>query len=232
MTIAQKYFALLPAAGSGTRSGLPYPKVLFELQSGHTILARTVTTFVESDLFAELIVLAPREYIAQFLEQVKIFPKVRVIAGGATRQASVLCGLQELEKRGAGPTDVVAIHDVARCFVTTDLICKSVACASAKGAAIVAVPVVDLIKEIDTDSKVKATLNRNVLRMVQTPQTFRFDLIMRGHKAAAKSDGAFDDAQLVEPFHPVEVIAGDPRNIKVTSPLDFELAKLRTGSSL
>jgi 2-C-methyl-D-erythritol 4-phosphate cytidylyltransferase/2-C-methyl-D-erythritol 2,4-cyclodiphosphate synthase len=149
--------------------------------------------------------------------------------GGETRQDSVRSGLEALA--GAGP-ELVLIHDAARPFVSADLIDRGISAARASGAAIPGVAVTDTIKVVDAHGIVSGTPDRASLRAVQTPQAFRFDAILRAHRdAVAAGRTTFtDDGALAEwAGLPVRVFAGDPSNIKLTHPDDFEEAERRLG---
>ncbi|HEY8477057.1 MAG TPA: 2-C-methyl-D-erythritol 4-phosphate cytidylyltransferase [Chloroflexota bacterium] len=139
--------------------------------------------------------------------------------GGARRQDSVRAGLVAL-----GPCEWVVVHDGARPFVTPGLVRAGLRAARKTGAAVAAVPVTDTIKLV-ADSLVEATLPRERLRAVQTPQVFRYDLLWEAHHRPSPPE-ATDDAALVEALgHPVVVYPGAYDNIKITTPEDLVLAE-------
>lgn len=144
---------------------------------------------------------------------------VTVVGGGAERGDSVRAGLQAL----TNAVDIVLVHDAARCLTPPEVFDRVVAAVVAGAVAVVpGVAVVDTIKAVDADGVVTATPDRASLRAVQTPQGFRRDVLERAH---AGHHGATDDAGLVERLgHPVLVIEGDPRALKVTTPADLETA--------
>ena len=147
----------------------------------------------------------------------------KVVAGGATRQDSVLNGLGELS---AG-IDCVLIHDAARPFVSPTLIDRCATAARAHGAAVAAVPVSDTLKRAEGEL-VRATVDRRGLWAAQTPQAFRRQLVTEAY-ARAQREGtvAADDASLVEAMGwPVHLVLGSPRNLKITHPQDLELARM------
>jgi 2-C-methyl-D-erythritol 4-phosphate cytidylyltransferase/2-C-methyl-D-erythritol 2,4-cyclodiphosphate synthase len=126
----------------------------------------------------------------------------------------------------------VLVHDAARPFVSAELVDRAIAAGLATGAAIPGIPVTDTIKVVDARGHVSGTPNRATLRAVQTPQAFRFDAILRAHRdAAATGHGSFtDDGALAEwAGLSVRVFAGDPANIKLTHPDDFDEADRRLG---
>jgi 2-C-methyl-D-erythritol 4-phosphate cytidylyltransferase/2-C-methyl-D-erythritol 2,4-cyclodiphosphate synthase len=152
--------------------------------------------------------------------------------GGATRQASVRAGLEELSASAPG---IVLIHDAARPFVSGALIERAIAAAKQSGAAVPAVAIADTVKKIDQSSIVVETLDRNQLRTVQTPQAFTFDLIMAAHRraAAANREDFTDDAALAEwAGYPVSVFEGDAGNVKLTTGDDFTRAEIARFAAL
>jgi 2-C-methyl-D-erythritol 4-phosphate cytidylyltransferase len=146
----------------------------------------------------------------------------RVVVGGATRSASVRCGLAAVPDEA----DVIVVHDAARPLATEALFAAVVAAVSQDEdeceAAICAVPVSDTVKRVE-GGIVAATLDRTELVAVQTPQAFRADLLRRAHASGAE---ATDDAALVERLGgAVRVVPGDARNVKITSPADLRTAE-------
>ena len=152
--------------------------------------------------------------------------------GGATRQASVHAGLEALASR---KPDVVLIHDAARPFVSAALISRAIEAASRTGAAVPAIQVTDTIKQVAETGNVEATPERARLRVAQTPQAFRFDVILEAHRRAAR-DGRSDftdDAALAEwAGLTVATFEGDPANMKLTTPEDFIREEARLGAML
>ena len=153
------------------------------------------------------------------------FEKVSVVVdGGRTRQASVRIGLDALDE----VFDPVLVHDAARPLLAPGLVAACASTAAAVGACVAAVPVSSTVKAITADGVVERTLDRERLREAQTPQGFRGSLLREAHLRAV-SDGVegTDDAVLVEGLGAtVAVIDGDPENLKVTRPVDLELARI------
>ena len=152
--------------------------------------------------------------------------------GGATRQASVHAGLEALA--GEKP-DIVLIHDAARPFVTPELISRAIVAAGRTGAAVPAVAVTDTIKLTNERGDVEATPDRARLRIAQTPQAFRFDVILDAHRRAAREGRTdfTDDAALAEwAGLTVATFEGDPANMKLTTPEDFVREEARLASLL
>jgi len=148
-----------------------------------------------------------------------------VVEGGDSRQQSVEKALAAL----APDTDLVAVHDAVRPFIDLETIHKAFDEAAETGAAIVAVPAVDTVKQVTRGTsqvRVRATLPREKLVMAQTPQVFRYDLITRAFESA-RADGFIgtDESSLVERLDvEVSVVMGTDRNIKITKPGDMDLA--------
>jgi 2-C-methyl-D-erythritol 4-phosphate cytidylyltransferase / 2-C-methyl-D-erythritol 2,4-cyclodiphosphate synthase len=154
------------------------------------------------------------------------------VAGGATRQASVRAGLEALAARAP---ELVLIHDAARPFLTGALIDRAISAGKMSGAAVPGVVIADTVKAIGADATVAETLDRSRLRIVQTPQVFAFDLILKAHRqAAAKGLENFtDDAALAEwAGHRVSVFEGETGNVKVTTNEDFARAEISHLASL
>jgi 2-C-methyl-D-erythritol 4-phosphate cytidylyltransferase len=144
------------------------------------------------------------------------FSKFSVVAGGGRRQDSVLAGLE-----AAGQAEWAVIHDGARPLVTVDLIEDSLRAAQATGASCCAIPIPDTVKE-GVSGRIIRTLDRSRLWLAQTPQTFRYDLLLDAHKRT--SADVTDDAALVEALGvEVRICEGSRRNIKVTTPEDLDL---------
>ena len=152
--------------------------------------------------------------------------------GGATRQQSVRAGLEALASQSP---DIVLIHDAARPFVTAALISRAIDAAGLTGAAVPAIPVADTIKLIGEAGHVEATPERARLRIAQTPQSFRYDVILDAHRRAARDgrDDFTDDAALAEwAGLTVATFEGDPANMKLTTPEDFVREEARLGAML
>lgn len=151
------------------------------------------------------------------------------VPGGAERQSSVYCGLKALAASSElhATTRLVAIHDGVRPFITPAIISATIRAAAEHGAALCAIPATDTIKEV-VDGIIVRTLPRATTYQAQTPQTFRYELILDAHARAEREHfAATDDAMLVERLgQGVAVVAGSPDNIKITKPADLALAEL------
>jgi 2-C-methyl-D-erythritol 4-phosphate cytidylyltransferase/2-C-methyl-D-erythritol 2,4-cyclodiphosphate synthase len=165
------------------------------------------------------------EDVAHFQSSAAGIETLLPVYGGATRQASVRAGLEALSTRAP---DIVLIHDAARPFASAELVARAIAATAATGAAIPALSVTDTVKSVDRDGLVDQTLDRNTLRLVQTPQGFDFAALLAAHRRAAAQgrDDFTDDAALAEwAGMKVAVFAGEPGNIKITNTEDFARAE-------
>jgi 2-C-methyl-D-erythritol 4-phosphate cytidylyltransferase len=213
---------LLLAAGEGERFGGEVPKVLTPL-AGTTILRRSLTPFLAIPAIHEVIVAAPERSLDEMKMSLPREPRVRVVAGGRTRQESARRALNGVHEEA----DLVVVHDAARPLVMQDSIEAVLNAAEAHGAAVVAVSMVDTVKRVH-EGVVEATLRREVLWAAQTPQAFRLSLYQEAHRRAeAEGFVTTDDASLIEHFGlcSVAVVQGSPRNIKITHPEDLALAE-------
>jgi 2-C-methyl-D-erythritol 4-phosphate cytidylyltransferase / 2-C-methyl-D-erythritol 2,4-cyclodiphosphate synthase len=230
--------ALIVAAGRGSRAGDGIPKQ-YRLLHGKPVLTRTLETFLaHGSIEAALVVIHPddQEFYETSLKALPADLRPKLLAcvhGGETRQDSVGHGLQAL---AASSPDIVLIHDAARPFATASLIERAVEAAERWNAAVPGTPVTDTIKIVGEHLEVISTPDRASLRAVQTPQAFRFLTLLDAHrKAAASNLNAFtDDGALAEwSGLPVHVFEGEPGNIKLTHPADFQEAERRLkGSSM
>lgn len=225
-----KYTVVLPAAGSGKRMKADRNKLLLEL-SGKPIFIYTLEVF-DRDPECEGMWLAvkedEREMIEKYVERYEIKKVKGYAAGGAERQDSVRAGLEM-----AGQCEVVLVHDAARPFISPVVIRELVEQANESGAAIAGVPVKDTIKKV-RESVITETVNRAELWMIQTPQAFRYELLMEAAQRA-KADGFLgtDEAMLVERMgHPVQIVESTYENVKMTTPDDLIYGKAILASRL
>ncbi|WFU13645.1 bifunctional 2-C-methyl-D-erythritol 4-phosphate cytidylyltransferase/2-C-methyl-D-erythritol 2,4-cyclodiphosphate synthase [Bradyrhizobium sp. CB3481] len=223
--------AILVAAGRGLRAGAGGPKQYREI-GGQTVIFRAMQAFCQHpDVFAVQPVVNPDD-AAIFNEAVAGLRHQPPTNGGATRQASVHAGLEAL---AAEKPDIVLIHDAARPFVTPDVISRAIDAAGRTGAAIPTVAVADTIKQVCDAGNVEATPDRARLRIAQTPQAFRFDVILDAHRRAAREGRSdfTDDAALAEwAGLTVATFEGDPANMKLTTPEDFVREEARLAAQL
>ncbi|MCX7710026.1 MAG: 2-C-methyl-D-erythritol 4-phosphate cytidylyltransferase [Clostridia bacterium] len=224
----QKQFvsAIIVAAGKGTRMNMDINKQYVEVRD-IPILARTLSVFARHRLVDEIVLVVNEAdilYCKQEIVEGYEIKKVKCItAGGKERQQSVFNGLQEVSKNAG----IVLIHDGARPFVTEDCIGASIKVAAEYGAACVAVPVKDTIKAADSEQFIESTLERTKLWSIQTPQTFKYDTILKAHEIARENGFVgTDDAVLAENIGVrVKLVMGDYFNIKITTQEDLTLAE-------
>ncbi len=221
--------ALIVAGGSGRRfdpdSTLPKQ---FVLLAGRTILGRTMSAFQQTDVVQQIVVVSHPDYIERTVQVAHgegVGKLVDVVPGGSTRQASVMNGLQAID---GDDEDIVAIHDAARPLVEPGVIARSVEAAMEHGAADVVTQTVDTIVVADTEGFVHHIPPRPTLRNEQTPQTFRYGLIMKAHREALErgDTDTSDDVQLVLALkEKVRLVDGPPTNLKITTPQDLAVAE-------
>ena len=231
-----KVSVIIPAAGLGTRMSRPAAagdppsaaaRKQFLLLDGEPILAHTLRKFMAAPSVAEIIIaLRPedRDWARELLARVEKTKPVRFADGGDSRHQSVENALAILDH----DTDLVAVHDAVRPFVSVETIEKVIAEAEAGGAAIVGIVPVDTVKQVHLNH-IRTTIPRERLILAQTPQVFRFDLLRQAfdHARSDQFTGT-DEASLVERLEQVQVVVvpGSDRNIKITKPADLDLAKL------
>ena len=143
----------------------------------------------------------------------------QIVTGGQRRQDSVRNGLFAI----SDPPDLVLVHDGVRPFIQADIVEKSIACAEQTGAAVVAMPMHDTVKRVDSQHVIQETLKREELWQIQTPQTFRYDWLFEAHQQAQLEQWEVtDDAALIErKGYSVSVVEGSCFNIKITRPDDL-----------
>jgi 2-C-methyl-D-erythritol 4-phosphate cytidylyltransferase / 2-C-methyl-D-erythritol 2,4-cyclodiphosphate synthase len=229
---AAKVSLIVVAAGRGSRMGGDEPKQ-YRLCAGRPLLCQTLEALAASHVFyATTVVIHPDDQarydrIIQALSPACLSTLGPPALGGATRQASVLAGL---EAQAAHAPDLVLIHDGARAFPSEALVARAIAAAERYGAAAPGTRLNDTIKEVDESGLVVATPPRATLRAVQTPQSFRFVPILEAHRRAAQAgiEGLTDDAAIAEwaGLRP-HIFPGDAENVKVTTLQDLSQAEAR-----
>ncbi|MDB5594005.1 MAG: 2C-methyl-D-erythritol 2,4-cyclodiphosphate synthase [Hyphomicrobiales bacterium] len=215
---------VLVAAGRGLRAGGLIPKQYAQI-AGKPLLAHTIEALASLGAPIQAVIAAGDEDL--FASAVASLSSVsrnllrKPVLGGDTRQASVMAGLEAL---ATAPPAIVLIHDGARATPGAPLLRRAIRAAREHGAAVPALTPTDTIKRVDAQGRTLATLDRNTLRAIQTPQAFRFDLIRAAHASAALAALADfpDDAAVAEwAGHPVICFDGEAQNMKVTRPEDF-----------
>lgn len=221
MSLTSKHTILIVAGGRGTRMGGPQPKQFLEL-AGRPVLMHTLEAFDRWDASARLIVVLPEDQIDTWkrLCEAHVFGRIhRVVAGGETRFHSVQNGLGAVASDG-----LIAVHDGVRPLVAPSVIAACFAAAADGGAAVPVVPVVESVREMDADGDSRP-VDRTRLRVVQTPQVFRADVLRAAY--CLPYDPRFtDDASVVEASGvAVRLVPGNRENIKLTTPMDLLLAE-------
>ncbi len=219
-----KVTAIIAAAGAGRRMKADRPKQLLVLNDT-PILVYTIRKFDRCRLVDRIVVAAPRESVDEIRKLVSAagFSKgVSVVQGGDRRQDSVATGMQHMDP----DTTIVAVHDAVRPFVSVEEIEAAICEADKSGAAVLAIPIVDTVKQTRKDT-VESTLTREHLVLAQTPQVFRVEVLREAFERAKKDEYyGTDESSLVERMdHPVAIIRGSERNIKITRPGDLALAR-------
>jgi 2-C-methyl-D-erythritol 4-phosphate cytidylyltransferase len=220
---------VIVAAGQGVRAaeGGPEEPKQFRPIAGVPMLLRAVRPFAQHPRIGPIVVVLPPEQAAHPPEWLRplLSDRLFVAAGGETRQQSVANGLARLPAEAT----IVLVHDAARPFVDRELIDRVIAVAALGACAVPGIPLADTVKETDVAGLVVRTIPRERLVAVQTPQGFPRAALENAHQRArtdAGSSSATDDAALCERMgHAVRVVAGSPRNLKVTTPDDFVLAE-------
>ncbi|MGF1626722.1 MAG: 2-C-methyl-D-erythritol 4-phosphate cytidylyltransferase [Alphaproteobacteria bacterium] len=222
--MSRRIAALIVAAGRGQRAGGELPKQYASLDtSGTAALARAVDAFRAVPLVDTVQVVIHPDDAALYRQAVGERRLPPPVAGGATRQQSVLAGLEAL---AVDPPAIVLIHDAARPFVSRLTIAQVIAALAVDDAAIAAAPVADTLKQADADGCVAATTDRAGLWQAQTPQGFRFSAILAAHRVAAGAD-LTDDAAVAEAAGiRVRLVPDDRDNFKITSATDLVRARL------
>ena len=214
--------AVIVAAGNASRMG-GIDKVMAELK-GEPMIVRTARAFQKSDVIREIVIVTRPDLIDKIKTLCAPFDKVKaVVAGGADRAESVNKGLKALSSK----VRLVAVHDGARPLITQEVIDRAVRTAHTYAAAAPGVPVKDTIKIVQ-GGVVLETPDRSTLQAIQTPQVFDFDLLKSALKKAKQDKAPItDDCSAVELMGmAVRIVDGDERNIKVTTPMDLQIAEL------
>ena len=213
MTIA----VIIPAAGTGTRFGGQLPKQYHPL-AGKPLIQHVIERFLLDENVSRVIVPVAEILLAS----VKNSERVVWVAGGETRQQSVIKGLAETRD-----AEMIAVHDAARPLFSAELFHAVIEAAREFGAALPVVPVTDTIHAMNDDATVRETLDRSMLAAAQTPQCFRADILrdIMVRAQLEKIEGT-DEAGLAARFgYTVKAIPCDPRNLKITVPEDLVIAE-------
>lgn len=242
----KKFAVVLPAGGLGKRMGGNIPKQLM-LLGGKPVYRYCLETFLQMDEIAEVVMAVPVDWKSHFEDELfgsaadksrdaekdcacltaEMRAKLKIVVGGAERWQSVENGVNAL----TSDAEYVLVHDVARPFISKEIILAVCRTLVEKGACLVAKPAVDTIK-IAADGRVEKTIDRNTVWMAQTPQAARIDVLKSLYKRIAAEPLDFvptDEASILEFFgEPVYIVKGASANDKLTTPEDFEIFISRT----
>jgi 2-C-methyl-D-erythritol 4-phosphate cytidylyltransferase len=216
--------AVIVAGGSGTRMGKELPKQ-FLLLNGKAILIHSISAFLNAYADMQVVLVLPKDYIPMakdLVDQASLSTNIEFVEGGNTRFESVKNGLQQVRN-----ADLIFVHDAVRCLVTPDLIKTCSEKASQQGSAIPVIPVRDSMRRIDLDDQSSVMVNRENLVIVQTPQTFKKDILLSAFDVDY-SPLFTDEASVVENAgYQVQLVPGEETNIKITFPEDLQYAEWR-----
>lgn len=217
----------MPAAGSGSRLNRSTPKPYLEI-GGRTILEHTLRRFLDLKGLERVVIATSTSRIREtreILDRILTDSVIGVVVeGGAERQHSIYCALQE-----AGDPDLILVHDAVRPFVEPLHIADCCEAAIESDGAVLGIPCRDTIKQTDEAGTITETPSRSGLWQAQTPQVFQRSILMKAYGQAFE-DGfvATDDATLVERIGgTITMVEGSMDNFKITWPVDLEMAKLR-----
>ncbi len=220
-----KTAVIIPSAGSGKRFGSDIPKQYQELE-GIPAIIRTLSVFENIDEVDAIVVAVHADWEERFREMAKQYNAVKIkdiVIGGAERQDSVS---KALLSSGIANADIVLVHDAARPFATSKLVRNIIAAASQFGAAIPTLTPKETVKLASNNGRIEKTLDRARLRLAQTPQGFRTEILLKAYSLADKMLFT-DDAGLAEAAgFPIAFIAGEEKNIKITTPFDWSIAQI------
>lgn len=213
-------FALIVAGGSGSRMHTTVPKQYLEL-AGKPVLMRTLERFAEYDPQMRFVVVLAKDYFMFWQDLCQKYGFTidhQLVAGGSTRFQSVRNGLEVLPEEG-----IVFIHDAVRPLVSLQTIRNCDRMATEKGNALPVLSLNDSLREVDCGGN--RHVERSCFRLVQTPQTFRLDLIKKAY-ATAETKFFTDDASVCEAMGvTIKLVEGNPENIKITRPIDLHMAE-------
>jgi 2-C-methyl-D-erythritol 4-phosphate cytidylyltransferase len=217
--------AILLMAGIGSRLGSSTPKQ-FHLLGSKKIYLHTLETFLTAELFQQIILVCHPDWIDEVKNEIPSDPKILVIPGGPTRQASSFLGLQ------ACKTKFVMIHDAVRPFVSPEILMRNIAAVQSHRAVDTCIPSSDTIVHSENGELVTSIPPRKNYLRGQTPQTFESQLIFEAHQKTQATQSTDDCSLVLELGHPVAIVAGEESNIKITTELDIAIAEQRISFSL
>jgi 2-C-methyl-D-erythritol 4-phosphate cytidylyltransferase len=220
-----KIFAIIPAGGTGSRSGLKVPKQYIKIK-GKEVIVYTLEVFQKNKLVDEIIVAAGSDYVNHLLKLVKKYEVAKVtsvVEGGKERQDSVYNALCSI--KSARPDDIIAVHDAARPLLPDKVLTSALNAAKKKGNAVVCTRAKDTL--IKGEKQIKEYLNREEVFYAQTPQVFRYKELKKAMDAAySRNFYGTDESMLVKKIGiKVNIVEGSVFNFKVTGKEDIEMLR-------
>jgi 2-C-methyl-D-erythritol 4-phosphate cytidylyltransferase / 2-C-methyl-D-erythritol 2,4-cyclodiphosphate synthase len=219
---------IILASGKGVRAGGDLPKQ-YRALAGKPVLEFSLKTAIEhADISRIFLVVNQNDELFWRPIIAKYDHKIQIVYGGATRQISVANALEALSDLPTAPDAITLVHDAARPFISAALITRAIESAKHHGASIPVLLVTDTIKQVNKHGVVITTLKRDDLRNIQTPQAFKFGILLEAHRAAktTTSQEFTDDSSIVEWFgRKVHSFEGEPSAFKITTEADFTIAE-------
>lgn len=219
-------YAIILASGSGSRSGLDYPKQFLKI-AGKTILEHTLIAFENHKDIKGVVLVCSAAYLHycnEIIEKSKLSKVINVLAGGKSRQESSFIGLTSIKQTNTN----VLIHDGVRPFISSDIITNCIKELQTYKAVCVAIKSSDTLLQINLQGEIESIPSRELFRRSQTPQGFDLELILDVHNQAKKSNNSLltDDCSLVINYsnEKIKVIEGSDLNLKITTPFDVAMA--------
>lgn len=220
----KKLTAIILIAGNGKRF-LSYLPKQFHMLSGKKIYLHTLEPFLKLNIFDKIILVCQKKYLNMIKKDTENIKNIKIVLGGETRQISVYNALLKCKE-----SNLVSIHDGVRPFVKENIIIQGIEKAIIHGASNTCIETFDTIVERDKKNFIKTIPKRKYLLRGQTPQTFKYDLLLDAHKNAKREDATDDCSLIINQGKPVHIVKGDLDNIKITTNMDLFLAEqlLRT----
>jgi 2-C-methyl-D-erythritol 4-phosphate cytidylyltransferase len=221
-------YVIILASGDGRRFNEQLPKQFANLK-GKTVLEHSIETFTQIDEVQEIIVVTNplfHVFTDTVIKNIQTNKKIRVVEGGETRNTSSFKGISAISDEDA----FVLIHDAARPIVSKKTVIECIYKLQSVEAVAVAVPVSDTIYKINDKSEIEEVPERKYYLQAQTPQGFKLDLIKKAHELARKDENTYfsDDCSMILKYKLSKVywVSGDEKNIKITYPIDKQIAKV------
>jgi 2-C-methyl-D-erythritol 4-phosphate cytidylyltransferase len=217
-----KYFLIIPAAGTGTRFGESYPKQFYKIK-GKELLAYTLENFINFPELEKIVIATSKSYfdkVKKIIEKIHLKKETQLVEGGEHRQDSVYNAFCQLD---GNLSDKVIIHDAVRPFVPFDFMQRLIDASRRYKCVVPGIPVPDTLKKINNQNFVERTLQRDLIRAIQTPQIFSYGILSKSFRYLKKNPFvATDEATIVEKMgEKIFVIEGCLQNIKVTTKQDI-----------